>query len=406
MLNPTVEVVPMAADRFLLRAPLWGQRLDATRYQVGLLQQFEQPATRDGVLEAYPFHKKESEAFLDACIAEGLLFLCDADGKPRLPATSRATPSFCNAPPFDPTAPSAFVALGVPFDANTTGLAGAKFGPSAMRQASEGIRYRVDPLSFEPIGFHDFASGRTLLKGITLSDAGDVFMSPGEGPDKAYDRITDVTRDVVESGAIPLIMGGDHSITYPVLRAFPTSRLGIIHLDAHTDLGEPLPGGGLHHGNVFSFVLERMEFVEHITQIGLRGVLDASEYAASDLVTAIGMDQFRARKIESIIDLIPADIAYYLSVDIDVVDPAFAPSTGTPVSNGMYPHELKSFLHAVAQARNIIGMDVVEVAQPGSTADQTASIGVECLLTVADGIVKGLQHKLSDADTHEPGDLS
>jgi len=403
LLNATLEVLPAPGGKFLLRAPLWGQTIDADRYQVGLLHHFESPSSVERALAEYPFRKAASREFLDACVARGFLLALGAGGQPTLPDRANPLTTVFGTPAFDSDSPAAFTFVGVPFDANTTGMAGAKMGPAAIRVASEGARYKLDPHTLDPVGFHDYASGTKWLDGISLADAGDVFIAPGEDPQKIYDRITKVVRELIDCGTIPLVLGGDHSITYPILRAFPSERLGVIHLDAHTDLGEPMPGAGLHHGNVFTVVLERLEYVERVVQFGLRGVLDATEHAENELVTMVGIDELRADGVQSAIDQIEDGISYYVSIDIDVLDPVFAPSTGTPVANGLHPHELKAFLHEVAQQKNIIGADIVEVAGASSPADPTAPLALECMLSLADGIVKGVQQRLANADTGSHG---
>jgi len=188
------------------------------------------------------------------------------------------------------------------------------------------------------------------------------------------------------------------------LRALPAARVGVLHLDAHTDLGESMPGAGIHHGNVFSVVLDKLEYVEHLTQVGLRGLVDASEQQPSELVTQVGIDALRERGVEAVVEATDPSIPYYLSLDIDVVDPSFAPATGTPVPNGLHPHELKRFLRCFAERREVIGMDVVEVAQPAGSADGTPGLAGEALLTVADAIVRGLQRKLQGGDTPAEGE--
>ena len=107
-----------------------------------------------------------------------------------------------------------------------------------------------------------------------------------------------------------------------------------------------------------------------------------------DDVVTIGMDQFRKGGLGQVLEALPNDMPYYLSIDIDVVDPSFAPATGTPVPGGMYPHELKDFVAEVSAARQIIGCDIVEVAHSRGPGDQTAALAAETVLTIADGIVR------------------
>jgi agmatinase len=390
ILNACAEIVPNGHESFEVRTSIFGTQIEATRYQVGLLQQFEKAADVQDCLASLPFELEASETFLNMCQRKGILLELGADESPLFPKRISCSPRFANTPAFDAQDPPAFVFLGVPYDGLTTGSAGARFGPSSIRASSEGARYRLDPHRFEPLGFYDYASQRRLLKDITLADAGDVFYSPGEPTVSLFERVSAVVAELCEAGSIPLIMGGDHSITWPVMRSLPHSEFGIIHFDAHTDLGEALLPGQLHHGSVFTHIMEKLEYVSPLVQLGLRGIIDASEHVESDLVTQFGMDQIRKISVDEILEKIPADRPYYMSIDIDVVDPAFAPSTGTPVPNGMLPSELKSLVHAVARQRELIAVDVVEVAMCANASDPTAGLAMELLLTAADGLVKGL----------------
>ena len=384
--NPFLEVRSAQGGVFELTLPGWGRSLVADEYELKLLQRFEAPATVAGMLEVYPFHRKKSVAFLESCAAEQFLLPVDGRGRPRFPALRRVETTMFHAPHARAEEPSAFTFVGIPFDTNTTGAPGARFGPSSVRQASEGCRYGLDPSSLSPRGFIDFSSGLTLLKGVTISDAGDINIHTGEDPSETYDRITDVTKDLVETGTVPIFIGGDHSMTYPIVRGLPYEEIGIIHFDAHTDLGDVEPVG-LHHGNVFSMVLERLEFVTSLHQIGLRGMYEADPEHRHARATWFGMDAVRSRDTSELLAQIPIGRPYYLSIDIDVVDPSFAPSTGTPVAGGMFPHELKQLVRAVSEAREIIGMDVVEVGPSLGAHDSTANLAMEAALTMADGML-------------------
>ncbi len=398
-INPAVEVVPARGGRLCLRCPILGASLEAEPYHANLLQQLAAPQTIDGLLERFPRDAVAARAFLERCAAEGLLLPVGEDGIARLPDRGHGEGTVAGTPRWERAAPSAFAFLGVPFDRHVTGLAGARFGPAAVRSASEGTRYQLHPHTLRPRGFHDYASGRSLLRGVTLADAGDVLVLPGEPPSDSLDRVTRAVAELVEAGSIPLIIGGDHSISYAALRALPTERLGVLHLDAHTDLGGAYVEAGLHHGNVFSFVLERLEFVERLVQVGLRGVVDAGDHEPSEAVHQIGLDRLREEGLEAVLEAMPDDLPWWVSIDIDVLDPSFAPATGTPVPNGMRPDELKLLLSEVLPSRRVVGADLVEVARSELPHDGTAGLAFEALLTVADGVVAGLQAALSDTDT-------
>ena len=394
ILNSSAEIVPSAEGLFEVRASLFGTKIEATRYQVGLLQQFETAKTIEQCIGDLPFDQEASQDFLERCQRKSLLLSVDEKGGPILPDRTLPPQNFAHVPTYEPSQPSAFTFIGIPFDGYTTGHAGARFGPQSIRAASGGARYRLDPHQFTPYGFYDYSTGRKLLSEITLSDAGDVFYAPGESAESFFDRITRVVADVCRTGSIPLILGGDHSITWPVLRALPHQEFGIIHFDAHTDLGEAMPGTQLHHGSVFTHVLEKLEYVEPLLQYGLRGIIDASEHVSSNVVKQWGLEQVRLLSLEEMLEQIPNNKPYYISIDIDVLDPVYAPATGTPVGNGMLPSELKSMVHFFASHREIIGVDVVEVGLSDRPEDTTGGLAAEVLLTAADGLVLGLDRKI------------
>ncbi len=360
ILNPGTEVVPIEADRYELRLPLWGHTLVANAQQLASLRRFKQWALPDAVAE---------QAWLERCLDGGFLLGRLPSGKARFPQRIRALPAMLGAPAHRADAPSALTVLGAPWSIGTSGAAG---GATAIRHASQHARYAIDP-ALRPRGFLDLASGRTLLEGVTISDAGDVRVASGEDPHDAYDRITEAVRRLLDSGTTPLILGGDHSITYPILRAFPHERLGVIQFDTRPDLG-PLEPGGLDPQNVFSWVLERLEFVERIHQIGLRGLAPGG-VMRPERATWYGIDRARALGAVMLAEALPDDLPYYVSIDMRVVDP-----------DGLQPHELKSMLRAIAAAREIVGIDVVEVGRPGAVGDRYAQLAVEAALTVADSV--------------------
>lgn len=379
VLNHLLEVSPRG-DRFELRLPAWNRRLEATAEQVAALK------TAADWTPRFALDHRANRKFVDRCIAEGFLLEADEHGEPKLP--TRAKPQFTmfDTPHADLANPAAFTFLGVPWDGSTTGGAGARFGPTNVRMRS-GASYGYDIDSLAPRGFVDLATGQRLLDGVTLADAGDVAFAPGSAPELVYGRVTEAVREILDAGSIPVVLGGDHSLTYPILRAFPEQRMGIIHLDAHTDLSDPLPGAGLDHGNVFTYVLEELPHVERLVQMGMRGVVEGGSIAPPTDVVRFGIDTLREFGVEEVLANLPDDLPYYLSIDIDVVDPMYAPATGTPVSGGLFPHELKSLVRRFTNERQVIGMDLVEVADPVGPHDHTAALAAQTILTAMDGVV-------------------
>ncbi|MBI2378408.1 MAG: arginase family protein [Deltaproteobacteria bacterium] len=398
VLNPATEIGPADEGAFDVKVVALGTSVRATRYQVGLLQHFAELTTQEAVLARFPFSKADSIAFLDRCQQRGVLVEKDPDGRLRLP--DRVAPkgtTMLASPSFDPKRPPAFCFLGMPYDGATSGEPGARFGPTSVRESAEGYRYQIDPITLEPAGFLDLGAGRHILRGVTLGDAGDVRVEPGEPQERCFGRLTRSIREIADAGSIPLVIGGDHAITYPILAALPVDDVAIVHFDAHTDFASY--DGDLHHGNIFTVTLEKLGYVRRIHQFGLRGYVDPEPGRADPHVFRTGVDQLRRRGLE-LIDELPKDLPYYVSVDIDVLDPTFASSTGTPVPGGLFPHELKDLLFHLARAREILGADVVEVAASSGAADGTAHFALDALLAVAAGTVE----RILSEDEKEPTD--
>lgn len=397
MLDPAVRVVNAPSweaapgaegPEFVVSSPSALFELRATAYQLRVLWAFRRGDTPEAVMARHPFEVEATRAFIARCQQAKLLREADGADAIRPPDRVSVQPRCFGAPDHDPAAPAAFTVLGIPFDGNTTGFPGARFGPLAIRSASEGARYTLDPWVQVPVGFWDFGAGRSLLAGVSLADAGNVYVSPGEDGFELYARITDVVRELLEGGTIPIVLGGDHSLTAPVLAAFPEGPLQIVHLDAHTDLGdlERSDGTGLHHGSFVSALLEDLPHLVEVRQIGLRGIIESSAFGDDPKVVSVGMDQLRERGWSAALDGLDPDRATYVTLDIDVVDPAYAPSTGTPVPGGLAPHELKALLRTIGNAVRVVGMDVMEVGRPEGAADGTGHVALEAIMTLADAI--------------------
>lgn len=386
IINPVVEVRADGEDLLLSLGP-WNRTLRATPFLHGMLRVFERARTIDEALEEKPFLREQTRAFLEEAHRQGFLLPARDDGTWELPPLCDPPARFCNASRWVSSAPAAMVVVGVPWDRDVTGRAGARFGPAAVREGTAGIRSPLHPVTLTPMGFHDYADGTTLLEGVTLADAGDVLIQHGEPAAHARARITRVVRDIIDGGSVPVVIGGDHSITRPALEALPTDEpIHIIHLDAHTDLGDLTPATGLHHGNVMTAILDEMPHVAGLHQVGLRGLCDVRAHGVPARVRQLGIDRLRRDGLDRFLDGVPQDALCWLSMDIDVVDPAFAPSTGTPVPGGLYPHEVKDLLRRLGRARDFIGMDLVEVAESHGPSDGTGALAATCILVFLQGI--------------------
>jgi agmatinase len=261
--------------------------------------------------------------------------------------------------------------LGAPFDSAATFRAGARFGPAAIREASLLLRPYNDALAVAP-----FAQAQVV-------DAGDAPASP-IGVDDGHAAIEASARELTEKGATLLGLGGDHSVSLPLLRAAAARHgtLSLLQLDAHTDTWDSYFGARYTHGTIFRRALEEGVIdPRRSVQIGLRGSL----YSAEDLEDnrALGFATLLARELDEVgvgraLELAGERLRspVYVTVDIDVLDPAFAPGTGTPEAGGLTSRELLALLRGLAELPlRIVGADVVEVSPPYDPSGVTAVAG-------------------------------
>jgi agmatinase len=256
--------------------------------------------------------------------------------------------------------------VGAPTDELVSNAPGTRFGPRAIRAAMPTTSYHLE-------------TRVDWLERLRVVDFGDAPVVPADAA-ASHRAIEETVAEVVRAGAIPIVLGGDHSITEPDVRACAAVHgpVGLIHFDAHTDTAATLYGQELSHGTPMYRLVEQGHVTpERYVQIGLRGFWPEEEEfrwqaergITSFLmpeVTRLGIDQVVERAIE-----IAGAGPVFLTVDIDVLDPAYAPATGTPEPGGMTPAELFSACRAVASRVQLVGADVVEVAATG-LHDRTA----------------------------------
>src|SRR4051812_23004960 len=268
---------------------------------------------------------------------------------------------------------------GIPYDTATSYRTGPRFGPEAIRSASALIR------PYHPT--HDV----NVVETLSIVDYGDLPVSPGD-TERTYAQVEEALRSVVEAGVFPAAMGGDHSITLPELRVLAARHgpLALVQLDAHADTWEAYFGQRYFHGTTFKRAAEEgVVTASDSVQAGMRG----SVYAAEDLqgardlgFTVVTSDELRALTPQQYAELVRkkvGDRPVFLSFDVDFLDPAFAPGTGTPEIAGFSTAEAVAFLRALRGIR-LAGCDVVEVAPPydgpgQQTALAAANVAYELL---------------------------
>jgi len=266
------------------------------------------------------------------------------------------------------------VVMGAPVDDFVTYRPGARFGPRAIRTAYDG---GSDPeMPHMDLGIDPFEV-------LTIFDHGDAEVVPGDGR-AGHAAIGRMVDGILDAGAIPIVLGGDHSISYPDISAvaarYPSGGLAVVQFDTHADTATENWGVKESHGTPFRrLVDEGLIRGSRLVQIGLRGYWPYKEefdWARAEGVRWHRMEEVIDRGIDAVIDDVLTDIegaeAVWLSVDIDVLDPGFAPGTGTPEPGGMNTRELLRAVRRLALARGMAGMDVVEVSPPYDHADITA----------------------------------
>jgi agmatinase len=270
--------------------------------------------------------------------------------------------------------------LGIPFDEGVGYRPGTRFGPRVLREYS--LRYPYfDPDSTKR-GFWDMDQRRWFLQNVKAVDMGDVDVVP-MAIENLHQRISESIKYIFSQQAMPLVLGGDHSISFPVVDAMADlGPLNIVHFDAHLDRRDSLGGVKWGHGSPLKRISE-LSFVDRIVSIGLRGLrapeddfLEA-EKRGDVLITC---QSIREQGLEGAIGRLPNLGRTYVSIDIDALDPSIAPGTGTPEADGLSFIDAKKILSAVANRCTVVGCDLVEVNPYLDPSGRTALFGSQLIM--------------------------
>jgi agmatinase len=281
------------------------------------------------------------------------------------------------------------VVVGAPFDGGTSHRPGTRFGPQAIRS--------TDYLPHDGSRPH-LALRVDALRDLRVLDAGDVEMPPGE-IERSLSALTEAVATVAASGAIPVVLGGDHSITLAdvtgVARKHGNGRVSVVHFDAHADTGDTEFGSLYGHGQPMRRLIESgAARGDRFLQIGLRGYWPGPEtlrWMAGQNMRSFEMSEIGSRGLDTCLDdafaLAVDDCdGVFLSVDIAVADPAHAPGTGTPEPGGFSARQLLDAVRRVCLELPVVGVDVVEVSPPYDHADITAALANRVVLEALSGI--------------------
>jgi len=301
---------------------------------------------------------------------------------------SRSGPSYSGIPTFmrcpfvsDPNQLDV-VFVGVPFDGAISYRSGTRFGPRDIRVQSMGIRNYNPVLQINP------------FEKLHVADYGDIDVNPFSIED-TFKRIKQKVHQIIVAESLPFAIGGDHSISLPILRALACKhgQLGMIHFDAHSDTSDDYFGEKYYHGTPFRRAIEENLLDPHkVIQIGIRGQVTNKmrlEFAKENGITIIRIEEvyeqglsYVSKKIQEIND----GGKFYLSFDIDAIDPAYAPGTGTPQIGGLTSFQALQLIRAL-KGINFVGCDLVEVSPPydsvGITSLLAANLMYEMLCVLA-----------------------
>jgi agmatinase len=267
--------------------------------------------------------------------------------------------------------------MGAPFDFGTQFRAGARFGPRAVREAST-------LFSFGHAGAYDHEDDCTYLpEAVRIVDIGDADIIHTDTT-RSHANIRTGVEAMLAAGALPVVIGGDHSVNIPCIEAF--ERRGDIHIlqiDAHLDFVDERHGVKVGHGSPMRRAAEK-PWVKGLTQVGIRNVsstardgYEAARAMGSDILS---VRQARALGAKALIDRIPAGARVYVTLDIDGFCPSIAPGTGTPSHGGFLYYEVLEMLQEVAKRHEVVGMDLVEVAPDYDHSQSTSILAAQILL--------------------------
>ena len=273
-----------------------------------------------------------------------------------------------------------FAVLGAPYDFGCQWRSGARFGPRSVREAST-------LFAFGHAGAYDHEDDVEYLRpdAVRIVDVGDADIVHTDTA-KSHANIELAVRKILSSGAVPVTIGGDHSINIPCINAFKDlGPFHVIQIDAHLDFVDERQGVRYGHGNPLRRAAEK-DYVTGMTQLGIRNVSSTAKEGYDD-ARKMGSDILSVRQVRklgpsAVLERVPKGVNYYLTIDIDAFDPSIAPGTGTPSHGGFLYYEVLELLDGLTKRGNILGVDLVEVAPDYDRTGSTAILAAQILMNL------------------------
>ncbi len=271
--------------------------------------------------------------------------------------------------------------LGAPFDFGTQWRSGARFGPRAVREAST-------LFSFGHAGAYDHEDDATYLDAsVRMVDIGDADIVHTL-TEKSHENIALGVRKILDAGAMPVVIGGDHSVNIPCVEAFAkdcaeNGPIHVVQIDAHLDFVDERHGVTRGHGNPMRRAIEK-DYVSGMTQLGIRNVSSTAREGYED-ARARGSDILSVRQVrklgtDGVLERIPEGARYYVTIDIDAFCPSIAAGTGTPSHGGFLYYDVLEILQGLARRGDVAGIDLVEVAPSYDPSESTQILAAQLLL--------------------------
>jgi len=394
-----LRVVDIHTDSVTLVHQLSGKQYRLGKDAYALLDATHEPMTAEELRRQFP-HVSAGEVDLAIeYLVRHQLLLEHGDGAPDETFHITSTPhTLFSLPRLENlNRPPTLVCWGVPYGRGNPVTSGCANAPSVLRRYSAGLK--LDLRNLDPSGT-DGALFDTDLEVSTsrlakhmedrrIADWGDLYVHPHEYPEHVYYNVERAAQLLVDHGHVPITIGGDHSITYSLLRAVAKryDGLHVVHLDAHTDayatgLDRAFQSvSSHHHGNFVARVLNEIPSVAVIHQLGIRGLHNVGTVQHPKQRIYFMRDTRRVIS-EGASSEFPLDAPYYLTVDVDVLAPSVGPGTATPVPGGLQYSELLQLLVALFERRRLVGVDVVELCPDKDPSGLTSKIVLELLAFV------------------------
>ena len=269
--------------------------------------------------------------------------------------------------------------LGIPYDVGNSWRPGTRFGPREIRNYS--TRYSGWGGSQQK-GYWDINQNKRFLEDISMSDCGDVDVAYYD-IERNRKIITQTVKKILKAGTFPVIIGGDHSITYPCICAFEDFKsLDIIQIDAHLDWIDEVDGIRYANGSPMRRSME-LDFTNKMVQLGIRCIRSRESdynFAKSQGSQIFTRQDIRQKGVDEIVEKLPPLGNVYVSIDIDGLDPSIAPGTGSPTVDGLLYYEVINLLKGITKKSNVVGFDIVEVNPMVDLSGQTCLLATTLIL--------------------------